>query len=173
MGCCPEVSVEPEIRVACACGFSIRAQSYGMISNRFVAHVATLFCYPFIAFAAGLLYLLFLRHVLGVAGDGFGATAAIIAFPMYSIPLFAIWLVAWEALRAMKRGPIGLGTSMSLAVGVALLFSMVVAGPRGFSREGGAAMFNYFFIGIQLVGASVHYLLVPKSKVETEENASD
>ncbi len=140
-----------------------------MISNRFVSHVVALFCYPFIAFVAGFLYLFYLHQVLGIENEGFGAAAAVIAFPMYSIPLFAFWLVGWEMMRAVKKGPMGPVFTFGLAVAVALLFSMMVAGPNGFLTSGGANSFAYFFIGINLVGALIHYVLLPKTLPALEE----
>ena len=133
-----------------------------MISNRFVAHVAALFCYPFIAFLAAFVYLFYLKHGLGIQEQGFGASVAMVAFPMYSIPLFAFWLVGWEMMKAVKQGPMGPIFTLILAVVIAALFGMMVAGGKGFETSGGANSFNYFFIGINLAGACIHYILLPK-----------
>ena len=123
-----------------------------------------LFFYPFLAFAAGFLYLMYLHQILGIQSEGFGAAAAIVAFPMYSIPLFAFWLVGWEMMRAVKKGPMGPVFTLVLAVVVASLFGMMVAGTSGFKTSGGSNSFNYFFIGINLVGSIIHYFLLPTRK---------
>ena len=81
---------------------------------------------------------------------------------MYSIPLFAFWLVGWEMMRAVKKGPMGPVFTLILALVIALVFGLMVAGGRGFETRGGANSFNYFFIGINLVGAAIHYVLIPK-----------
>jgi hypothetical protein len=135
-----------------------------MISNRFVAHVAGLFCYPFLAFAASLLYRPFLEWVVGAPTGGYGVTSVMVVFPMYAIPLFAFWLVAWELVRAALKRPLALPVTLVLATLVGLMFGWLVSGPAGFASTGSRIYYSYFLLGFHLVGVSIHYILLPRTQ---------
>ena len=135
-----------------------------MTSNRFVAHVAALFCFPFIALLAGMLHRWLSLDVMGIVDRGRNAGFVMIAFPMYSIPLFAFWLVGWELLRSILKRRLGLFLTLTLVVAISLLFGFMVTGTNGFQLSGNQRAYNYFFTGILLVGAIIHFVLIQKSE---------
>lgn len=94
-------------------------------------------------------YIFFIGRILG-RGD-LALVGALFTLPLFILVCGAIWLTALTLLDRRRGQPLALGSSTLLALGVALLFGLVVAGPRGFTLAGGSELVNVallLFVGI-------------------------
>lgn len=134
-----------------------------MFKNRITSHLVLLPVALVVGFIVGILYLFVVGKLLSLGDNtGFGLAAAIIAFPMYSVPLTILWIIVVEIFFRVRKSQFAFPMTVIAALIVGLVFSLLTAGPAGFSTKGGAILFNYFLILISILLGSLHGLFLPK-----------
>ena len=125
-------------------------------SNKIVKHFVGIVAFVLIGVGVAILYMLIVGKLLGLGGDGFGLVGVIVMLPLLACTSAVFcWLPLW-LLHNHRWGAMPAGRALLLGAAIGAIVAFVIAGPNGFLLQGGAPLFNYFFILMLAAGGLVH-----------------
>jgi hypothetical protein len=124
--------------------------------GKVLRHLVGLILFPVIGFVVAFFWLQVVTRILDIEQSGFGASAAIVAFPIYAIVFgLFIWFPIW-ILYNRKRGEMSSRTAVVSGLVTGLILVVVVAGFRSFGPAPGAQYFGWAILAITSIGGWSH-----------------